>query len=233
LNTKDSSNKKEESTQSVSYLFEPPPIPTIRIVDSPLLFPVHRIYCVTLNDATYRMADNYHYHHHHHKNSKDEQAMKDQKNNTNNTATTNTKHSNELPYTTPSFFMKPAYTIVDCTRNSRNTTTPITQISYPTGTGENIQYEIELVIAIGKGGRNISQAEAFHYIYGFTVGCDLTKHERLKQMKHHQLPWECAKAFDHSTPIGAIIPYQFIVNYKRSMYWTLRKLINQVIYGYR
>lgn len=91
----------------------------------------------------------------------------------------------------PLFFQKPRDAVV----NSGAT------IPYPTKTA-NFHHEVELVLAVGKGGRNIPEAEAQSHIWGYAVGLDMTR----RDIQGGGLPWEVAKSFDHSFPVGAITP---------------------------
>lgn len=91
----------------------------------------------------------------------------------------------------PLFFQKPTDAVV----NSGAT------IPYPTKTS-NYHHEVELVLAIGKGGRNIPEAEAESHIWGYAVGLDMTR----RDIQGGGLPWEIAKSFDNSFPVGAITP---------------------------
>jgi fumarylpyruvate hydrolase len=76
---------------------------------------------------------------------------------------------------------------------------------YPTLTS-NLHHEIELVVAIGKGGSHIKAADAASHIYGYAVGLDMTRRDLQNEMKKHGRPWCIGKGFDHSAPIGAITP---------------------------
>jgi fumarylpyruvate hydrolase len=76
---------------------------------------------------------------------------------------------------------------------------------YPSLT-KNLHHEIELVVAIGKGGRNILAADAIQHIYGYAVGLDMTRRDLQNEMKKQGRPWCIGKAFDHSGPIGPITP---------------------------
>ncbi len=84
----------------------------------------------------------------------------------------------------PIFFMKPADAIV---LNGR--------FPYPSGS-KDVHHEIELVVALGPDAR----------IFGYTVGIDMTRRDLQAEAKKGGKPWESAKAFDHSAPIGAIVP---------------------------
>jgi fumarylpyruvate hydrolase len=74
---------------------------------------------------------------------------------------------------------------------------------YPSLTN-NLHHEIELVVAIGKGGKDIAAAEAASHIFGFAVGLDMTRRDLQNEMKKQGRPWSIGKGFDHSAPIGAI-----------------------------
>jgi fumarylpyruvate hydrolase len=91
----------------------------------------------------------------------------------------------------PLFFQKPTDAVV----NSGAT------IPYPTKTS-NYHHEVELVLAVGKGGRNIPADEAESHIWGYAVGLDMTR----RDIQGGGLPWEVAKSFDNSFPVGAITP---------------------------
>jgi fumarylpyruvate hydrolase len=71
---------------------------------------------------------------------------------------------------------------------------------------KNLHHEIELVVAIGKGGKNIKAADAFSHIYGYAVGLDMTRRDLQGEMKKQGRPWCIGKAFDHSAPMGPITP---------------------------
>ncbi|MEY2659034.1 MAG: hypothetical protein RLZZ123_206, partial [Pseudomonadota bacterium] len=78
-------------------------------------------------------------------------------------------------------------------------------LPYPTLT-QDFQHEIELVVAIGKGGKHIKAADAHPHIFGYAVGLDMTRRDLQGEMKKQGRPWCIGKAFDHSSPIGPIIP---------------------------
>jgi fumarylpyruvate hydrolase len=95
----------------------------------------------------------------------------------------------------PVFFTKPADAIV-----ANRAAVP-----YPPRTG-NLHFEVELVVAIGSGGRNISSSQARSHIFGYAVGNDLTRRDLQSTAKKKGLPWDTGKAFDASAPIAAIRP---------------------------
>jgi len=95
----------------------------------------------------------------------------------------------------PVFFTKPADAVVE------NGAT----IAYPTRTS-NLHHEIELVIAIGLGGRNISKDKALEHVFGYAAGNDLTRRDLQHAAKQRGQPWDSSKAFDSSAPLTAIRP---------------------------
>ena len=80
-------------------------------------------------------------------------------------------------------------------------------VAYPSAT-EDLHHEIELVVALGKAGRDIPVEQAAAHIYGYAVGLDLTRRDLQGQMKAQGRPWEIGKAFDQSAPVGPITPRQ-------------------------
>lgn len=85
---------------------------------------------------------------------------------------------------------------------------PATQaidLPYPSLTN-NYHYEVELVVAIGKDGKNITVQEAKNHIFGYAVGLDMTRRDLQIEMREMGRPWEIGKAFDFSAPIGVIHP---------------------------
>lgn len=98
----------------------------------------------------------------------------------------------------PFFFMKPADAIVCGPR-----------APYPPDT-DNLHHEIELVIAIGRGGWDVSFEQALDLVYGYAVGVDLTKRDRQNDAKAKGQPWERAKAFEASALITPIVPAERI-----------------------
>jgi len=112
------------------------------------------------------------------------------------------EHAKEMGFTgrePPFFFMKPADAIVAVEAGVD------ARMPYPSLT-HNLHHEIELVVAIGKGGRNIQAADAGQHIFGYAVGLDMTRRDLQGEMKKQGRPWCIGKAFDHSAPIGPITP---------------------------
>ncbi len=95
----------------------------------------------------------------------------------------------------PFFFTKPADALV-----TAGADTP-----YPSATG-NLHHEIELVVAIGQGGADISAGSALAHVFGYAVGIDLTRRDLQDEAKAQRRPWDMSKGFDASAPIGDIIP---------------------------
>lgn len=112
------------------------------------------------------------------------------------------EHAQEMGFTgrePPFFFMKPADAVVPVAEGSSGA------IDYPSLTG-NLHHEIELVVAIGRGGRDIPAAQALSYIWGYAVGLDMTRRDLQNEMKKQGRPWCIGKAFEQSAPIGPIVP---------------------------
>ena len=76
---------------------------------------------------------------------------------------------------------------------------------YPTLT-KNYHYEIELVAALDKGGRDVSIEQALALVYGYAIGLDMTRRDLQRAMGDEKKPWEIGKSFDRSAPIGPIHP---------------------------
>ena len=95
----------------------------------------------------------------------------------------------------PFFFTKPADAVVDSG----------TTIPYPPMT-QNLHHEIELVVAVGKRGFRIPQAQALSHVWGYAVGIDLTRRDLQDEAKKMARPWDWSKAFDNSAPCGPLVP---------------------------
>jgi fumarylpyruvate hydrolase len=112
------------------------------------------------------------------------------------------EHAKEMGFTgrePPFFFLKPNDSLVLVNPGETGS------MPYPPLT-KNLHHEIELVVAIGKGGKNIKAADAFSHIYGYAVGLDMTRRDLQGEMKKQGRPWCIGKAFDHSAPMGPITP---------------------------
>jgi fumarylpyruvate hydrolase len=150
-------------TNSVNFVFTPPPVVSVPVVGSTDRYAVHRIYCVGRNYE---------------------------------------EHAKEMGFTgrePPFFFLKPSDAIVAVEAGTTGS------IPYPSLT-KNLHHEIELVVAIGTGGKNIKAADAHQHIYGYAVGLDMTRRDLQGEMKKAGRPWCIGKGYDHSAPIGPITP---------------------------
>lgn len=105
-------------------------------------------------------------------------------------------HSDREP---PFFFMKPADALVPVREGETGV------IDYPPLTAD-FHHEIELVVALGVGGRDIAAADAPRHVWGYAVGLDMTRRDLQGAMKKQGRPWEIGKAFEQSAPIGPITP---------------------------
>jgi fumarylpyruvate hydrolase len=95
----------------------------------------------------------------------------------------------------PFFFTKPVQAILP-----NNSVMP-----YPPGTSD-LQHEVELVVAMAIGGRNIPLEKANDFIFGYAVGLDMTKRDVQRAAREQGRPWDMSKGFDHSAPCSAITP---------------------------
>jgi fumarylpyruvate hydrolase len=95
----------------------------------------------------------------------------------------------------PFFFMKPASAIV----------TDGADMQYPSLSND-VHHEIEMVVAIGKGGANIAADKALEHVYGYGVGLDMTRRDLQGEAKKMGRPWDTGKAFDQSAPCSALVP---------------------------
>ena len=95
----------------------------------------------------------------------------------------------------PFYFTKPADAVVFTGAT----------IPYPSKT-KNFHYEMELVVAIGKGGSDIAQERALDHVWGYACGIDLTRRDVQGALRDKGRPWDMGKAFDRSAPIGLLHP---------------------------
>ena len=112
------------------------------------------------------------------------------------------EHAQEMGFTgrePPFFFLKPADAVLPVADGS------VGNMPYPPLTA-NLHHEIELVVAIGIGGRNIAAADAAKHIWGYAVGLDMTRRDLQNEMKKQGRPWCIGKAFDASAPIAPLHP---------------------------
>jgi fumarylpyruvate hydrolase len=95
----------------------------------------------------------------------------------------------------PFFFAKPADAIVEDGG----------VVPYPPQT-KNMHYELEMVVALGKGGVNVPVAKALDHVYGYGVGLDMTRRDLQFAARDRGRPWEMGKGWDHSAPCSALAP---------------------------
>jgi fumarylpyruvate hydrolase len=95
----------------------------------------------------------------------------------------------------PFFFSKPADAVVD-----DGATVP-----YPPQT-DNLHYEAELVVAIGKGGVDIDERDALEHVWGYAIGNELTRRDLQLAARDMGRPWDLGKGFDHSAVCGPVHP---------------------------
>lgn len=95
----------------------------------------------------------------------------------------------------PFFFTKPADAVMP---NGSD-------VPYPSHTS-NLHHEIELVVALGGGGRNVSVDTALSLVFGYAIGNDLTRRDQQGVARDLGRPWDVAKGFDHCAPVSPIVP---------------------------
>lgn len=114
-----------------------------------------------------------------------------------------------VPTEMPAWFMKPANAVVPAQG----------ALPYPPGTAD-FCHEIELVVAIGRGGSNIDPADVeSQHIWAYAAGLDLTRRDLQQQAKRVGGPWEPAKAFDHSAPCTPLVPAASIGHPRHGAVW--------------
>ena len=95
----------------------------------------------------------------------------------------------------PFFFIKPAYAVLQDGE----------EMEYP-ALSHDVHHEVELVVAIGTGGRNILLADAMSHVYGYAVGIDMTRRDLQQEAKDKSRPWDAGKTFVHAAPCSAVVP---------------------------
>jgi fumarylpyruvate hydrolase len=90
-------------------------------------------------------------------------------------------------------------------KNPDNLATDGAAFPYPPMTSD-VHHEVELVVALATGGRDIAVAEALDHVWGYAVGIDMTRRDLQGEAKKLGRPWEVGKAFEHSAPCGALVP---------------------------
>lgn len=108
----------------------------------------------------------------------------------------------------PFFFAKPATAVVPGGGS----------LPFPVQT-KDLHHEIELVVAIGTGGKEIEAENALDHVFGYTVGIDMTRRDLQGVAKEMRRPWEAGKSFDHAAPCSAIVPAADIGHPKSGRIW--------------
>jgi fumarylpyruvate hydrolase len=108
----------------------------------------------------------------------------------------------------PFFFMKPADAIVQ-----NGATIPYPQVT------KDLHHEIEMTVAIGKGGANIPEDKALDHVFGYGVGLDMTRRDLQGEAKKMGRPWEMGKAFDNSAPCTLIKPVSMVGHPAKGAIW--------------
>lgn len=108
----------------------------------------------------------------------------------------------------PVFFMKPASAVVEA----------VGEVIFPPMTDE-FCHEIELVVAIGKAGAAIDQADALQHVWGYAAGLDLTRRDIQMRVKSAGMAWEMAKVFEGAAPITTVAPVAQVAHPQRGALW--------------
>ncbi|WP_236823735.1 fumarylacetoacetate hydrolase family protein [Blastochloris viridis] len=99
----------------------------------------------------------------------------------------------------PFFFQKP--------RDSIQVVRPGAVVDHPMPPlTKNYHHEVELVVALGSGGRDIAPADALGHVFGYAVGLDMTRRDLQNAMREAKRPWDVGKGFDNAAPVGPIQP---------------------------
>jgi 2-keto-4-pentenoate hydratase/2-oxohepta-3-ene-1,7-dioic acid hydratase in catechol pathway len=112
----------------------------------------------------------------------------------------------------PFFFQKPTDAIQNVAPGS------VADHSYPSLT-KNYHYEVELVAALGQGGRDVPVERALGLVYGYALGLDMTRRDLQRAMGDEKKPWEIGKSFDHAAPIGPLHRVADIGHFTQGNIW--------------
>ncbi len=124
------------------------------------------------------------------------------------------EHAREMGFSgrePPFFFAKPADAILPVADG-------VGTMPYPPETSD-LHHEIELVVAIGRGGRRIAAADAAAHIWGYAVGLDMTRRDLQGEAKKLGRPWDTGKGFDFSAPVSAVRPIGATGEITRGRIW--------------
>ena len=112
----------------------------------------------------------------------------------------------------PFFFCKPADAVVYAA------TGETANFPYPSQS-QDVHYEMEMVVAIGRQGKDISVENALDHVYGYALGLDMTRRDLQAQMKKMGRPWDIGKGFDYSAPLGPIYPVSAVGHPSEGAIW--------------
>ena len=108
----------------------------------------------------------------------------------------------------PFFFSKPADAVVPDGG----------EVPFPPATAD-LHHEIELVVALGEGGRDVPEAEALSKVFGYAVGIDLTRRDLQTEAKNLGRPWDTGKGFEASAPCSAVHPVSEVGHPEAGRIW--------------
>jgi len=120
----------------------------------------------------------------------------------------------------PFFFMKLAEAIQPVEDSAE------APLAYPAMTA-NYHHEVELVVALASGGKDIAEKDALGHVYGYAAGLDMTRRDRQDEAKKLSRPWEVAKSADASGPVGPITPASDAFSFKGGIRLTVDGTVRQ------
>lgn len=124
------------------------------------------------------------------------------------------EHAREMGATgreAPFFFSKPADAIAVIQGSHQ-------RLAYPGATAK-LHHEVELVVALGSGGTGLTPSQAARTVWGYAVGIDLTRRDLQDEAKEKRRPWDTAKGFDRSAPIGALVRKESVPQISAASIW--------------
>ncbi|HSV81109.1 MAG TPA: fumarylacetoacetate hydrolase family protein [Ramlibacter sp.] len=125
------------------------------------------------------------------------------------------EHAREMGFSDrepPFFFCKPPDAVAPVREGH------VRIVEYPARTSD-YQHEVELVAAIGKGGRDIDASDALDHVWGYAIGLDMTRRDAQISMREMGRPWEIGKAFDASALIGELRPVASVGHVNAGRIW--------------
>jgi len=120
----------------------------------------------------------------------------------------------------PFFFMKLAEAIQPVESSAE------APLAYPAMT-DNYHHEVELVVALASGGKDIAEKDALGHVYGYAAGLDMTRRDRQDEAKKLSRPWEVAKSADASGPVGPLTPASDAFSFKGTIRLTVDGKVRQ------